>query len=216
MVRFAVVLSGCGHRDGAEIQEAVLTLLAIDRAGAGYDAFAPDIAQRFVFDHYAQQTSDETRNVLVESARIARGAIKPLPAYDPAAYDALVVPGGFGAALNLSSFGVDGPEMHVDPSVRKAVLDTHEAKKPIGMLCVAPAILAHLIPGASITMGSDPGAISAVQAMGAQHQVTTHGEVVVDAAHRLYTTPCYMLDATIGQIADGAQNLIRAILADLG
>jgi enhancing lycopene biosynthesis protein 2 len=213
MKRFAVVLSGCGHRDGAEIHESVLTLLAIARNGASYEAFAPDIPQRHVFDHYAQKSVDEPRNVLVESARIARGAIRPLPEYDPGDFDALVFPGGFGAALNLSSFGVDGSGMTVEPSVERAVSATHRAGKPIGMLCVSPAILAKLIPGAKLTMGSDPGAIAGVEAMGARHVVTTHGEVAIDEERRLFSTPCYMLDATIVQIAEGAENLVRAMLA---
>ncbi|HSV29987.1 MAG TPA: isoprenoid biosynthesis glyoxalase ElbB, partial [Candidatus Omnitrophota bacterium] len=132
---FAVVLSGCGVFDGSEIHEAVLTLLAIDRAGGGYQCFAPDIAQRDVVNHLTQQQMAESRNVLVEAARIARGRIKPLSAFDASQFDVLIFPGGFGAAKNLSSFAVDGPDCSVDPEVERAVKAMAAAKKPIGALC---------------------------------------------------------------------------------
>jgi enhancing lycopene biosynthesis protein 2 len=210
--RIAVVLSGCGVFDGAEIQEAVLTLLAIDRQGADYQCFAPNIAQREVIDHCAGQATGESRNVLVEAARIARGAIKDLAGFKSEDFDALVFPGGFGAAKNLSSFAVDGDQCTVEASVGRAIRCMHAAGKPIGALCIAPALLARALGGVELTIGDDKDTAAALERMGARHRVTTHGEVIVDTAARVATTPCYMLDATVSQIADGASNVVRAVL----
>lgn len=212
--RVAVVLSGCGVYDGAEIHESVLTLLALDRAGAQTQCFAPDRPQHHVINHLtgAEQT-DAPRNVLAESARIARGKILPLAQYRAADFDAIVFPGGFGAAKNLSTFAFDGPACTVAPEVEQAIRDTHAADKPIGALCISPVLLARVLGGGvSLTIGSDAGAAGAVAAMGAEHRVTGHGEVVVDPVHRVATTPCYMLDATISQIDDGARAVVRAVL----
>lgn len=209
---FAVVLSGCGVYDGAEIHEAVLTLLAIDQQGGSYACFAPDTPQHHVVNHLTGQESPEKRNVLTESARIARGNILPLSAFDAAQFDALVFPGGFGAAKNLCSFAFDGPDCKVNPDVEKAVLSMHAAGKPIGALCIAPALIAKLLKGAQVTIGNDPGTAQAIEKMGGKHQVRTHGEVVVDHALKLATSPCYMLDATIGQIAQGAENTIKTLM----
>ncbi len=209
---FAVVLSGCGVYDGAEIHEAVLTLLAIDRAGGTYQCFAPDVAQMHVVNHVTGQATDETRNVLVESARIARGAIKPLSGFDAAQFDVVIFPGGFGAAKNLCSFAVDGPDCTVNPDVERAVKAMRAAGKPIGALCIAPAILARVLGDVSLTIGTDAGTASALEQMGAKHVNKTHGQVVVDEAARVVTTPCYMLDSTIGQIADGAEAAVQALI----
>lgn len=209
---FAVVLSGCGVYDGAEIHEAVLTLLAIDRHGGTYQCFAPDIAQRDVVNHLTGQVVPESRNVLVESARIARGKIKPLSGFAPGGFDALIFPGGFGAAKNLSSFAVDGPECTVDPDVERAVRGMHAAGKPICALCISPAILARVLVDVELTIGTDAGTASALEQMGAIHRNTGHGQVVVDARNKVVSSPCYMLDATIGQIADGADAAVRELL----
>jgi Uncharacterized protein involved in an early stage of isoprenoid biosynthesis len=208
----AVVLSGCGVYDGSEIHEAVLTLLAIDRAGAEYQCFAPDVAQYHVVNHLTGEPAAESRNVLVESARIARGAIKPLSAFQAQRHDALIFPGGFGAAKNLSSFAVDGPECRVEPEVERAVKAMRAAAKPIGALCIAPAILARVLGEVDLTIGSDAGTASALEQMGARHHERGHGQVVVDKARKVVTSPCYMLDATIAQIADGADATVRALL----
>ena len=208
----AVILSGCGFQDGSEIHEAVCTLLALDQQGAHYQCFAPDMAQARVANHYSGSTADESRNVLVESARIARGAIQPLSAFDASHFHALVMPGGFGAALNLSDFATAGAQCSVQPDVARAVTSMHQAGKPIGALCIAPVILARLIPGARITIGQDADTAQACEALGAKHHNTTHGEVVVDEDNRLVTTPCYMLDARISQIYAGAQALVHEVL----
>lgn len=210
---FAVVLSGCGVYDGSEIHEAVLTLLAIDRLGGSYECFAPDIDQRDVVDHLRGKPMTERRNVLVESARIARGSIRDLAAFEPGNFDAVVFPGGFGAAKNLSSFAVDGPECQVEPQVARAIKGMAALGKPIGALCIAPAVLAAVLGAVDLTIGSDAGTASALEQMGARHRATTHGEVVIDPARRVATSPCYMLDATIAQISDGAEAVVKALLA---
>lgn len=208
----AVILSGCGVFDGAEIHESVLSMLALDRRGANYHCFAPDMAQHHVINHISGEEMDESRNVLVEAARIARGRIRPLSEFDAGAFDALLIPGGFGAAKNLSSLAFEGPECSVHEELRRAVTAMHAAGKPIGALCISPAVMARILPGAEVTIGSDADVAGAIEAMGGRHRQTTHAEVVVDEARRLVTAPCYMLDATISQIADGADACVRALL----
>ena len=212
--RVAVVLSGCGVFDGAEIHESVLTLLELDRQGAEYQCFAPDIPQHHVIDHITGNEMDETRSVLVESARIARGNIKPLGEFNAEHFDALMLPGGFGAAKNLSSLAFNGPDCSVNTDLKNAVNEMIDSGKPIGALCITPAVLAKILEGkaATLTIGSDPGTIGAIEAMGGQHQETTHGEVVVDERLKLVTSPCYMLDASISQIAEGAEKTVRVLL----
>lgn len=214
--RFAVVLSGCGVNDGAEIHEAVLTLLSIDRLGGSYHCFAPDIAQRDVVNHLTGQETAETRNVLVEAARIARGKIKALSAFDASQFDALIFPGGFGAAKNLCSFAWDGPECSVNVDVERAVKAMRAQDKPIGALCIAPAILARVLGDVTVTIGSDAGTAAALEQMGAHHQNKSHGEIVVDHSARVVTAACYMLDATIGQVADGAEAVVRELMKMAG
>jgi enhancing lycopene biosynthesis protein 2 len=209
---FAVVLSGCGVYDGAEIHEAVLTMLSIDRHGGTYQCFAPNIPQHDVVDHLTGKPMHETRNVLVEAARIARGKIRDLGTFDPKAFDALMFPGGFGAAKNLSSFAVDGPDCTLEPSVERAVKGMTALGKPVCALCIAPTIIARVLPGAEVTIGTDTGTAVAIEQMGARHRNTGHGDVVVDRKHNVVTAPCYMLESSISQIADGADAAVRALL----
>ena len=212
--RVAVVLSGCGVFDGAEIHESVLSLLALERHGAEYQCFAPDIQQHHVIDHLSGNEMDESRSVLIEAARIARGDIKALSEFDSEAFDAIMLPGGFGAAKNLSSLAFDGPNCSVNEDLKLAVNAMIDAGKPICALCITPAVLAKIIEGsgANVTIGSDPDTIGAIEAMGVHHQHSTHAEVVIDEGLKLVTSPCYMLDASISQIADGADNSVRALL----
>ena len=216
MKKIALILSGCGVYDGSEIHEATLSMLAIAKAGAGYYLFAPDIPQHHVVNHLTGEETTESRNVLVESARIARGNIKPLTAYNANDFDALLLPGGFGVAKNLCSIAFDGAQATVDPSVEKAIRQTHEAGKPIGALCIAPALIARLINRAEVTIGNDKGTAQTIEQMGGMHIETTHGEVIVDKKNRLATTPCYMLDANIAQIDEGARNIVEALLKMIG
>lgn len=213
--KIAVVLSGSGVYDGAEIHEATLTMLAIARQGASYEIFAPNIEQAHVINHLTGEEMPETRNVLVESARIARGKIADLSTYQANAFDALVFPGGFGAAKNLSTFAFEGPDCKVNPDVQKAVEQTVQAGKPIGALCIAPAVIARILKDVKVTIGNDSGTAGAIERMGGTHANATHGEVIFDSKYKVYSTPCYMLDATIDQIADGADHIIQAILKSL-
>ena len=212
--QFAVVLSGCGVYDGSEIHEAVLTLLAIDRQGAAYQCFAPDVEQHHVINHLnGEEMVSDRRNVLVESARIARGNILPLSDFDAEAFDAIIFPGGFGAAKNLSTFAFDGDACKVDGDVVTAIKGMRALGKPIGALCIAPAVLAKVIAGAEVTIGQDAATAAAIDAMHGVHRSTDHGEIVVDDAHNLVTSPCYMLDANITQIAEGAANTVAELIA---
>ncbi|MEI6124714.1 MAG: isoprenoid biosynthesis glyoxalase ElbB [Bacteroidota bacterium] len=213
MKKFAVILAGNGVLDGAEIQEAVLTLLAIDKLGATYSVFAPDINQHHVIDHLHKTTMNETRNVLIESARVSRGKIQPLSEYNASEFDALVLPGGFGVAKNLCTYAFDGIAMKIIPEIETAILQTRKLSKPIGALCISPVMLAKLIPNVTITIGTDETTEQHVEKMGAINIRTKHGDVVVDGKNNIFTTPCYMLDTTtISQVAEGAENLIKEIL----
>ena len=210
--KFAVILSGCGNKDGAEIHESVMTLWAIHKHGAEYQCFAPDIDQHHVLNFITNQEMAEKRNVLVESARIARGAIMDLKAYKVNDFDGLVMPGGLGVAKNLSTFAFEGADCTVNEDVVRAVKETAAQNKPIGALCIAPAIIAKILGDVEVTIGQDPGTEAAIIKMGASHQQTTHGKIVVDRQHKIVTTPCYMLDARVNQIGEGAENLVIALL----
>jgi len=212
MKKFAIVLSGCGVFDGAEIHEATLTMLAIMKQGASYEIFAPNIPQHHVINHITGEEMPEKRNVLTESARIARGQIKDLKDYDPNNYDALIFPGGFGAAKNLCDFAFEGANCTIDPDVEKAILKTAGKNKAIGALCISPVIFAKIFGDVEVTIGQDPDTAEAVEKMGATHTNTNHGEVVFDEKNNLFTTPCYMLDANILDIAKGASNIVKAML----
>jgi enhancing lycopene biosynthesis protein 2 len=212
MKKFAVVLSGCGVFDGAEIHEATLSLLSIAKQGGSYQVFAPDIRQHHVINHLNGEEMQETRNVLVESARIARGNISDLKDFDPGEFDGLLFPGGFGAAKNLSTWAFEGANSTVLPLVEKAIQGMVGMGKPIGALCISPVILAKVLGAVNLTIGNDEGTAGAMESLGATHVHTTHGEVVVDKKHKLVTTPCYMLDATIVQIAEGADNVVKTML----
>lgn len=210
--KIAVVLAGCGVYDGAEIHEATLTMLAIARNGAEYTCFAPDVDQAHVVNHLTGEITGETRNVLAESARIARGNISPLSVFDAAGFDAIIFPGGFGVAKNLCTFAFDGPECKVNPDAERAVRDMYHAGKPIGALCISPVLIARLLGDVEVTIGSDSATADSITALGGTHVNTSHGEVVADRNKKVVTTPCYMLDATIDQIADGAENVVRELL----
>ncbi|MCF8219683.1 MAG: isoprenoid biosynthesis glyoxalase ElbB [Bacteroidales bacterium] len=215
MKKFAIILSGSGVYDGSEIHESTLSMLAIKRAGADYDIFAPDIDQHHVINHYSGDVMDEKRNVLVEAARIARGDIKPLSRFDAGVYDALLMPGGFGAAKNLSSFAFHGSACTVDPEVEKAIKAIHEANKPIGALCISPVVVAAVLGKGKYTIGQDADTAEALKGFGVEHVTTDHGEVTIDKENNIFTTPCYMLDANIQQIAEGAENVTKAIMEQL-
>ncbi len=208
----AVILSGCGHQDGAEIHESTLTLWAIHKHGADYHCFAPDIDQYHVLNHITGEEMSEKRNVLIEAARIARGDIRDLSGFNAEDYDAIILPGGFGAAKNLSDFAFKGVDCKVNAEVTQALIDMKEANKPIGALCIAPAILASIFPGVNLTIGSDPTTAANLEKMGAHHSETNEGEIVIDSDNRMVTTPCYMLNSRVDKIGEGADKLVAAII----
>jgi enhancing lycopene biosynthesis protein 2 len=216
MKKFAVVLSGNGVFDGAEIHEATLTLLAIRQQGAYYEIFAPDIDQYHVINHLNGQEMAQKRNVLVESARIARGKIKPLSQFNASHFDAIIFPGGFGAAKNLSTFAFDGADCKVNVDVEKAVKAMKASGKPIGALCISPVVITRILGNVEVTIGDDPGTAQAIRKMGGTHVTTTHGQVVIDKRNNVFTTPCYMLDADIVQIYEGASNIVKEIIRATG
>jgi enhancing lycopene biosynthesis protein 2 len=215
MKKFAVFLAGSGVYDGAEIHEATLTLLAIAKAGASYMIFAPDILQYHVVNHITGEEMPEKRNVLVEAARIARGVIKPTSAFNAADFDALIFPGGFGAAKNLSTWAIEGDDCKVHPEVEKAVMEMVESKKPIGAMCISPVILAQLIKGTNLTTGQDNPSADFIEKMGSRYTPATYGEVIIDKERKIFTTPCYMLDSTIVQIEQGTRNIVREMMKSM-
>jgi len=212
MKKFAVILNGCGHLDGSEIHESVMTLLAIDRNECTYTIFAPDEPQYHVMNHLTRQPMEGNRNMLVEAARIARGEIQEISKYNPADFDALMLPGGFGVAKNLFTYAFDGANAQVLESVRRAIVETHKAGKPIGALCISPVLVAKVLGDITVTVGSDPATISDVEKMGASHVNTQITEVISDKPNKIFTTPCYMLPASISDIADSAENLVETML----
>ena len=215
MSKFAVILAGSGVYDGAEIHESVLSLLSIKKQGGTYEIFAPNIDQHHVVNHLTGKETSERRNVLVESARIARGNIKDLKDFDARNFDALLLPGGFGAAKNLSNFATKGADCDVNPDVEKAIKAMHADGKPIGALCISPVILAKVLDDAKVTIGQDQKTADGVVSMGGTHIAASHGEVVVDDKNNVFTTPCYMLDASIDQIYDGTNEVVRVMLEKL-
>jgi enhancing lycopene biosynthesis protein 2 len=215
MTTVAVVLAGCGVYDGAEINEAVLTLLALEQQGVSYQCFAPDMDQLHVINHLTGEVSEgETRNVLVEAARIARGNIKALSEAQEPEFEALLVPGGFGAAKNLSDFAVNGTAMTVQPDFLKFSQSMHHAGKPIGLICIAPAMSAAIFgEGVECTIGNDPETASLIEAMGAKHIVCPVQQAHVDTHKKLVTTPAYMLAGSINEAAQGISQCVKDVLA---
>lgn len=215
MKKFAVVLCGCGPMDGSEIHESVMTLLAIDRNECQYTIFAPDADQYHVMNHYTKEVMPEKRNMLVEAARIARGDIHALTELKSADFDAVVFPGGFGAAKNLFTYAIKGTKAEVDAEVERVIKDFHAQRKPIGALCISPVLLAKVLGNITITVGTDERTIHDVETFGAQHINTQQTEVIADKENMVFSTPCYMLPASIADIADCAENLIETILENI-
>jgi enhancing lycopene biosynthesis protein 2 len=214
MVKIGVLLSGCGVFDGAEIHEAVITMLALDRAGAEIVCMAPDIDQYHVINHLTQEVMKEKRNVLVESARIARGNIKDLKGVKAADLDGLILPGGFGAAKNLSDFAFKGPGATVNPDVSRLLREMAAAKKPIGAICISPAPLAKALGDKKpeVTIGNDQGTAQAIEAMGGKHHACTVDMIHLDAKNNVVTTPAYMLGPGIKDVAAGIEKLVAKVV----
>jgi len=215
MSKVAVVLAGCGFYDGAEINEAVLTLLCLEQQGATYQCFAPNVQQMHVVNHLTAQVAEgESRNVLVEAARIARGRIKDVREARVDEFDALLVPGGFGAAKNLSNFAVAGAAMVVQPDFLTLARAFHQKGKPIGLICIAPVMAVAICgEGARCTIGNDAGTAAAIEAMGAEHLSCPVSEARVDTERKLVTTPAYMLAGGLLEAYSGISECVKEVLA---
>jgi enhancing lycopene biosynthesis protein 2 len=210
-----VILSGSGFLDGAEIQEATLTLLFLDRRGAKVTAMAPNVAQMHVVDHVkGQPTSGENRNVLAEAARITRGAIADVKTVKASDLDALILPGGYGAAKNLCTFATEGVKLQVNPDVERLVRDMAAAGKPIGFICISPVIAAKVLGSRKVklTIGNDPATAAALNALGAVHVDALVDQIVVDEKNKVVSTPAYMLGPSIAPVSAGIEKLVAAVL----
>jgi enhancing lycopene biosynthesis protein 2 len=214
MKKVGVLLSGCGVYDGAEINESVLTLLALARAGVKAVCMAPDRDQHHVINHLTGKETGERRNVLVESARIARGDIEDVAAVTADDLDALIIPGGFGAAKNLSTFAVDGAQAEVDPGVRRLIRDMFSARKPLGFICISPAVAARVLgeTGVELTIGNDADTAAAMEACGARHVVCGVREIHIDPQRKVVSTPAYMLGKDILEVSDGIGKLVQTVV----
>lgn len=217
--RFAIVLSGCGVFDGSEIHEAVCTMLAVEQSGCTYQCFAPNTWQARTIDHFTGHAvaiagDEDNRNVLAESARIARGNVKDLREFRAGEYDAIIFPGGFGAALNWSDFAVKGAECDINVEIRRAIEESYKEGIVIGAMCIAPVVVARVLGrhGITITVGNDKKVAAGIAAMGASHQNCAATEVCVDSENKIVTTPCYMLAASLREICDGTHNLVDEML----
>lgn len=216
--KVGVILSGCGFKDGAEIHESVCTLLALDRIGVETVCMAPNVDQAKVVNHLTGEEQNEKRNVLVESARIARGQIKDIKDVKADDLDALIMPGGFGAALNLSTFATQGPEGTVNDDVARLIGEMHKAGKPICAICIAPGTLA-LVLGSEhplLTIGNDQGTAEAIEKTGARHENCAVRDFVVDKERKIVTTPAYMLGPSVAHVAEGIEKAVRETVALIG
>jgi enhancing lycopene biosynthesis protein 2 len=212
--KIGVVLSGCGVRDGSEIHEAVLTLLAIDRNGAEAVCMAPDM-EFTETNHLTMKETGAKRNVLVESARIARGNIKNIKDVTAAELDAVIFPGGFGAAKNLCDFAAKGAEATIQPDVARLIREMAKAGKPIGAICIAPALIAATLGkeyAPEVTIGTDAGTAAAIEKTGSCHKECPVTEFVVDRKHKIVSTPAYMLATRISETAEGIEKTVKAVL----
>lgn len=221
MTRIGVILSGCGVYDGSEVYESVLTLLALDRAGAEVVCMAPDVPQMHVVDHRTGEPTGETRNVLTEAARVVRGQIRDVAEVKADELDGLILPGGFGAAKNLCDFAVAGSGAKVQPDVARLIRAVHAQRKPIAAVCIAPAVLAATlrdagVEGGELTIGDDAATAAALEAMGARHVACPVDECRVDEERRLITTPAYMLAGRISEAAAGIERTVAELLRMAG
>jgi enhancing lycopene biosynthesis protein 2 len=213
MKKIAVVLAGCGHLDGAEIREAVITLLELDKAGAVVQCFAPNINQMHVVNHLTGQEAGETRNVLVEAARIARGKIKDLKEARAADFDGLLLPGGFGAAKNLSDLAIKGKDATVIPEFKNLILEFLKARKPIGAICISPAILVAAVGKEihpSVTIGEDNDGL--IAGLGGVHIACATEDICFDEKNNIASCSAYMRDAPLAKIAEGIAKVVNKVV----
>ena len=215
-MNIGVLLSGSGVNDGSEIHESVIAMLALDRAGAEMLLMAPNIDQMHVINHYTGQEMDEFRNVLVESARIARGNIKDMAEVSGSDLDALIIPGGFGVAKNLSDYAMSGAECSINPDVYRLISEMILLKKPIGAICIAPTMMAKILAeqnqSATMTIGKDETTAKDIEVMGSTHKECLVEEIVIDEENNIVTTPAYMDAKNISEAAKGIEKLVNQII----
>ncbi len=217
MKKIAVLLSGCGVWDGSEIHEATLTLYFLARAGAQPVPIAPRIPQAETIDHFTQRRAEEERDVLVESARISRGEIKDIREVTGGDIDGLIIPGGFGAAKNLSNFAQAGENCTINEEVKRLIRDMVRRRKPVGALCIAPILVAKALQGMekvtpTLTIGNDPTTAKKLEKMGAVHVTAKVDEAIIDNANRIVSTPAYMIGPGIQDVAKGIENLVKGVM----
>jgi enhancing lycopene biosynthesis protein 2 len=214
VANIAIILSGCGVFDGAEIHESVLTMLALEENGASYQCFAPQIDQHHVINHISGEEMAETRNVLTESARLCRGNIKPVTELNAQDYDGLIFPGGFGAAKNLTNFAFQGKDCAVEAETLRAAQSFVSANKPIGFICIAPVMIPLIVgTGIELTIGDDEKTALAIESMGGKHICCPVTQFVVDKQHKIVSTPAYMLANNLSEANSGIKKLVNQVLA---
>lgn len=211
MKKIAVILAGCGHLDGSEIRESVLTLLEIDRNGAEAHIFAPDIKQHHVINHLSGKEMAEERNVLVEAARIARGKIKPLSELNASEFDALIMPGGFGAAKNLATIAFEGAAGTVNGMVKNVIDAFVKSEKPVGSICISPAIVGVALKNQNpkLTLGNESNMLEEI---GVQSSKCNTDDIVFDSRLKLVSTPAYMHNDRLSKISDGIAKLVKKVV----
>jgi enhancing lycopene biosynthesis protein 2 len=217
MKNILVVLAGCGAKDGAEIHESVLTLLAIDKAGAKYQCAAPNKNQKHVLNFIDDSVLNETRNIMVEAARIARGKILDLAEVSMKDYDALVLPGGFGVAKNLCSFAFDGADASIEPETNRIINEAYDLKKPIGAICIAPALVALALadknPDIVMTLGTAPEANSSLEAIGVKWKSCPTSSVICDEENKIVSSPAYMHgNSKLSELEQGITQCINTVI----
>ena len=210
--KIAILIGGCGHRDGSEIHETTMTMLAVEEHGATYQMFAPNRNQDHVLNHLDGTEMHEQRNMLVEAARIARGNILPLENFDVNQFDAVIFPGGFGVAKNFFNYAFKGMDCEVDEQIAHIIQSVHQAGKPIGALCISPVLMAKILGNITVTIGQDAKTARDIEQMGATNVNTSNGDVVTDKKNKIFSTPCYMLDANLVDIHEDAYNLVEAMI----
>ncbi len=208
-----LILSGCGVLDGSEIHESVISLLHLDRHDATVTFAAPDTDQMHVINHQIGEPTGEKRNVRTESARIARGPVEDLAKIKGRDFDAVILPGGYGAAKNLCNFATESEKCQVHPEVARVLKEANAAGKPVGLICISPTIGAKLFPGCTLTIGTDPATATAIEKMGARHEKHATEEICVDQGNRIVSTPAYMSAQRIGQVYQGIGQLVDKVLA---
>ena len=213
MKQIAVILAGCGRMDGSEIHESVLTLLSIKQNNANYQCFSLDLPQDHVTNHLTEESvSGEIRNMLIESARIARGEVKRLEELNVADFDGLIIPGGNGVAFNLFDFAKKGKDYSVNPLVKQKCLDFTKSAKPVGFICISPAMIPGIYGrGIELTIGTDKNVAEAMTTLGAKHFNCCVDEIHIDTANKIVTTPAYMLANHVGEAYLGIKKLVDAV-----